>query len=284
MRSESVLTFWGVRGSIPAPGIHTVAFGGNTACVSVEHKGYILIFDAGSGIRMLGQHLVDREDINIIKGCIFLSHMHWDHIQGLPFFTPAFSEENRFVIYGEGKRKVSLPEILKEQMQGPYFPTDMDTLFQAQIEFREVEPNQVIQMADDITVTPFRLTHPNAALGYLLQVSKAHIAYVSDHEHKSGELSQGVLEMVQGVDVLIHDAQYTWEELARGKRGWGHSAWEDVVDLAIEAQVERLFLFHHDPTTTDEQLLERQLLARQRFLNTTVARDGLRVPLCLSDD
>jgi ribonuclease BN (tRNA processing enzyme) len=116
-------------------------------------------------------------------------------------------------------------------------------------------------------------------LGYLLQISKARIAYVSDHEHESGELSQGVLEMVQGVDALIHDAQYSREELANGKRGWGHSAWEDVVDLALEAQVKQLFLFHHDPNTTDEQLLERQLLARQLFPNTTAARDGLRVLL-----
>ena len=130
MRSEGILAFWGVRGSIPSPGIHTITFGGNTSCVSVEYEGYIFIFDAGSGIRKLGQHLVKREDINVIKGSIFLSHMHWDHLQGLPFFTPAFSEENQFTVYGEGRHKLSLPKILEDQMQVPYFPVDMDTLFQ----------------------------------------------------------------------------------------------------------------------------------------------------------
>jgi phosphoribosyl 1,2-cyclic phosphodiesterase len=273
------LTFWGVRGSIPSPGIHTITFGGNTSCVSVEYKDYILIFDAGSGIRKLGQHLMEREDINVIKGSIFLSHMHWDHLQGLPFFTPAFSEENRFTVYGEGRRKLSLPRILEDQMQVPYFPVDMDTLFQAQIKFHEVEPKQVIQIEDDITVTPFRLTHPNAALGYLLQIQKVRIAYASDHEHEPGEISQNVLEMVQGAEVLIHDAQYTREEVAEGKRRWGHSAWEDVIDLALESQVKRLFLFHHDPDATDEQLNGRQFLAQQLFPNTTVAREGLRIPL-----
>jgi phosphoribosyl 1,2-cyclic phosphodiesterase len=278
-RSEGILTFWGVRGSIPSPGIQTITFGGNTSCVSVEYEDYIFIFDAGSGIRKLGQHLIEREDIHIIKGSIFLSHMHWDHLQGLPFFTPAFSEENQFTVYGEGRHKLSLPKILEDQMQVPYFPVDMDTLFQAQIKFREVEPKQVVQIEDDITATPFRLTHPNAALGYLLQIQKTRIAYVSDHEHKTGKLSQSVLEMVRGVDVLIHDSQYSREELVKGKRRWGHSAWEDVVDLALESQVKQLFLFHHDPDATDEQLNERQFLAQQLFPNTAVAREGLRVPL-----
>lgn len=196
-----------------------------------------------------------------------------------PFFTPAFSEENQFTVYGEGRRKLSLPKILEDQMQVPYFPVDMDTLFQAQIKFREVEPKQVIQIGDDITVIPFRLTHPNAALGYLLQIQEVRIAYVSDHEHEPGKISQDVLEMVQGVEVLIHDAQYSREELASGKRDWGHSAWEDVVDLALESQVKHLLLFHHDPDATDEQLNERQFLAQQLFPNTTVAREGLRIPL-----
>lgn len=192
MDTEGILTFWGVRGSIPAPGIDTIIFGGNTSCVSVEYEDYIFIFDAGSGIRELGQHLMER---------------------------------------------------------------------------------------DDITVTPFRLTHPNAALGYLLQIQEVRIAYVSDHEHEPGKISQNVFEMVQGVEVLIHDAQYSREELASGKRNWGHSAWEDVVDLALESQVKHLFLFHHDPDATDEQLNERQFLAQQLFPNTTVAREGLRIPL-----
>jgi phosphoribosyl 1,2-cyclic phosphodiesterase len=237
------------------------------------------VFDAGSGIRGLGQYLLEREDLDRIRGSILLSHLHWDHIQGLPFFVPAFSEENRFTIYGEKRHRTSLPEILAGQMQGPYFPVDMDTRFQAQIEFCEVEPKQVVQLSGGVTVTPFSLTHTNPALGYVLQTSKGRIAYVSDHEHELRNPSQEVLGMVRGVDALIHDAQYSRDELADGRAGWGHSAWEDVVHLALEGRVKRLFLFHHDPDTTDDQLNERQFLARQLFPNTTAAREGLKVPL-----
>jgi phosphoribosyl 1,2-cyclic phosphodiesterase len=279
MQSEAALTFWGCRGSIPAPGLHTVVFGGNTSCVSVEYEKNLLIFDAGSGIRKLGTYLMAREDLHTIRGSVFLTHTHWDHIHGLPFFVPAFAPENQFTIYGEGKRKLSLAEVLEDQMQAPYFPVDMGTAFQAHIKFQEVFPYQALRIYDAITVTPFRLHHPNAAVGYLVQIEGVQVAYVTDHEHNVGQFSPEVLRMVRGVDVLIHDAQYSRADLRHGKQGWGHSAWEDVVDLAREAQVQQLFLYHHDPEATDEQLNERQFLAQQIFPSTLVAREGLKVPL-----
>ena len=279
MQSGATLTFWGVRGSIASPGVHTVIFGGNTSCVSVEYQDHIFIFDGGTGIRKLGQYLDAKKEPPVIAGHIFLSHMHWDHIQGLPFFSPAFSEENRFTIYGEGKYKMTLPQILKEQMQRPYFPVDMKSLFRADITFQQVDPQQVVPIAPGISVTPFRLTHPNGALGYVLALANLRIAYVTDHEHRLGQLSKNVTETVLSVDVLIHDSQYTREQLAACKKGWGHSAWEDVVDLAIQCDVKQLFLYHHDPDTSDEVLNERQLLAQQRFPHTIVAREGLKVPL-----
>jgi len=235
--------------------------------------------DAGSGIRELGQHLLKRNDLNTIDGSIFLSHMHWDHIQGLPFFVPARAQENQFTIYGEGKYQFSLSQILAGQMQAPYFPVSMDAVFRAQVKFREVCAKQRIEIQPDLFVTPFRLTHPNGALGYLLQIKDRRIAYVTDHEHSIGQVSPNVLEMALGVDLLIHDAQYSREELANGKRGWGHSAWEDVVELASEAQVEQLLLFHHDPEASDEVLNERQFLAQEKFPHATVAREGLKIPL-----
>ena len=277
--SQIVITFWGVRGSIASPGVHTAVFGGNTSCVSVEYHDRLLIFDGGTGIRRLGQYLEQRNDLHAVKGHIFLSHMHWDHIQGLPFFSPAFAEENRFTIYGEGKYKMTLPQILKRQMQRPYFPVEMDTTFQADIHFQEVEVKQAVNIQAGITVTPFRLTHPNGALGYLVQLGERRVAYVTDHEHKAGRLSPNVVEMSAHVDALIHDAQYSREQVANTKKGWGHSGWEDVLDVAMQSQAKRVFFFHHDPDTTDTELNERQLIAQQTFPNAIVAREGLKVPL-----
>jgi phosphoribosyl 1,2-cyclic phosphodiesterase len=235
--------------------------------------------DAGSGIRVLGEHLTGRKDLKTITGSIFLSHMHWDHIQGLPFFAPLQARENQFTIYGEGKCMRSLADIVGGQMQSPYFPVDMDTVFQAQMKFHEVSTKHMVEVLPDLFITPFRLTHPNGALGHLVQLQDLRIAYVTDHEHPIGQLSPNVLEMVQSVDILIHDAQYSRADLANGKAGWGHSAWEDVVELAVAAHVKRLFLFHHDPGTSDEQLNERQFLAQQQFPNTAIAREGLKIHL-----
>ncbi len=155
----------------------------------------------------------------------------------------------------------------------------MKDLFRAQIDFRELVCGDTVELAAQIRVTAFRLTHPNAALGYVLQLAEQRVAYVTDHEHACEQLSPAVLEAVRGADILIHDAQYSRDELRQGKQGWGHSAWEDVVQLAQEAQVQQLFLFHHDPAATDEVLNERQFLAQQIFPQTFVAREGLKMPL-----
>jgi len=279
MDSHILVTFWGVRGSIASPGLHTAVFGGNTSCVSVETGDHIIILDAGSGIRELGQHLMKRNDLKSIDGSILLSHTHWDHIQGLPFFVPARAQENQFTIYGERKGQLSLSQILAGQMQPPYFPVSLDTVFRAQVKFREVEAKQTLEVHPGLFVTPFRLTHPNGALGYLLEIKGRRIAYVTDHEHNFGQFSPEVLAMVRGVDLLIHDAQYSRAELANEKRGWGHSAWEDVVELACAAQVGQLLLFHHDPEASDDILNERQFLAQEKFPHALVAREGLKIPL-----
>ncbi len=281
MASHILVTFWGVRGSIASPGLHTIVFGGNTSCVSVETQDHIVILDAGSGIRELGQYLMKKTPRKAINGSILLSHVHWDHIQGLPFFAPARVKDNQFTLYGERKQQLSLAQILTEQMQSPYFPVDMETMYQAQTIFREVEARHTIAIDPDLFVTPFRLTHPNGALGYLLHIGDRRIAYVTDHEHSLGHLSPEVLAMTADVDLLIHDAQYSRAEIATEKRGWGHSAWEDVVELAIESDVGHLLLFHHDPEATDEILNERQFLAQKIFPYTTVAREGLKIPLCV---
>ena len=278
MDADGTLTFWGVRGSIPSPGLHTITFGGNTSCVSVEYHEHVIIFDAGSGLRPLGLALMARATPPI-TGSLFLTHTHWDHIQGLPFFTPAFTPQNQFAIYGEARPRYPLVELMEDQIQHPFFPIEMQDLFQAHIDFRELASGDTVEIDPQIQVTAFRLTHPNAALGYVLQLDALRVAYVTDHEHPLGHLSPAVRQAVTGVDLLIHDAQYSREEIRQGKQGWGHSAWEDVVQLALEAQVHQLFLFHHDPTATDEHLNERQFLAQQIFPQTFVAREGLKIPL-----
>jgi phosphoribosyl 1,2-cyclic phosphodiesterase len=278
MDADGTLTFWGVRGSIPSPGLHTITFGGNTSCVSVEYHEHVIIFDAGSGLRPLGLSLMARATPPI-TGSLFLTHTHWDHIQGLPFFTPAFTPQNQFAIYGEARPRYPLVELMEDQIQHPFFPIEMQDLFQAHIDFRELASGDTVEIHPQIQVTAFRLTHPNAALGYVLQLDALRVAYVTDHEHPLEHLSPAVQQAVTGVDLLIHDAQYSREEIRQGKQGWGHSAWEDVVQLAREAQVQQLFLFHHDPTATDEHLNERQFLAQQIFPQTFVAREGLKIPL-----
>jgi phosphoribosyl 1,2-cyclic phosphodiesterase len=278
MDNDGTLTFWGVRGSIPAPGLHTITYGGNTSCVSVDYGDHVIIFDAGSGLRQLGLALMAREHPPI-TGSLFLTHTHWDHIQGLPFFTPAFTPENHFVIYGEARPRYPLVELMEDQIQHPFFPVEMKDLFRAQIDFRELASGDTVALHPQLQVTAVRLRHPNAALGYVLQLATQRVAYITDHEHPLAQLSPEVLEAVRGVDVLIHDAQYSRDELRQGKQGWGHSAWEDVVALAMAAQVHQLFLFHHDPAATDEMLNERQFLAQQIFPPTFVAREGLKMPL-----
>ncbi len=279
MATQSRLTFWGCRGSIPTPGADTVVFGGNTSCVSIEHGQHLMVFDAGTGMRTLGQHLISRPDLASLQGHIFLSHTHWDHIQGLPFFTPAFQPELHFTIYGEQKGTQTLGDVLRAQMQTPYFPVAMETVFRASMRFEDIQPDRSLHVGTDITVMPFGLDHPGGSIGYRVQIGDVCIAYVTDHEHPVDNFAPEVLASVCDADVLIHDAQYSRAELRQGKQGWGHSAWEDVVDFARVARVRQLFLFHHDPTRTDEELGQRESLAKQRFPSTHVAREGLQVDL-----
>ncbi len=280
MENQARLTFWGCRGSIPTPGPDTVIFGGNTSCVSIEYGQHLLIFDAGTGLRVLGQHLLSQSNVVDRQGHIFLSHMHWDHIQGLPFFIPAFRLGNPFTIYGERKGEQSLADVLGAQMQTPFFPVSMAEGFQPDVRLQEVMPEQPVSIEADLTVTPFPLHHPGGAVGYRIRVGDVVIAYVTDHEHPVGDIAPDILSAVRGVDILIHDAQYSREELMQSKLGWGHSAWEDVVDLARAAHVQQLFLFHHDPARTDAELCQRAQLAHDLFAPARMAREGLQVDLC----
>ena len=250
--------FWGTRGSIAKPGPGTARYGGNTSCIEVRSaRGTLVIVDCGTGGHSLGQKLMSG-GAKGLRGHILISHTHWDHIQGIPFFAPLFVTGNHWDIYGPKGLDQSLRETLAGQMQYTYFPVTPDQ-FGATIHYHDlVEGTFDI---DDIKITTHYLNHPALTLGYRLEADGATIVYCSDHEPHSRSLAGGHgdiagqdlrhAEFINGADLLIHDAQYTAAEYP-SKIGWGHSSAEYAVKLAQRAQVKRLALTHHDPLRDDE--------------------------------
>src|SRR5438034_1360501 len=246
------VTFWGTRGSIPTPGAHTARYGGNTPCVAVEGPGgQLVILDAGTGIRALGLQLVERQN-GAVNAEILLSHAHWDHIQGLPHFKPFFSPGNAVRIWGSRQGTTSLEAILRQQMDPAVFPIPLDAL-SAKLTVQQVDPGEFTVGA--FRVRAMRLRHPGTTLGYRLTPAAggASMAYVTDNELGSGghydtpaSWRKDLVAFLAHVELLIHDAMYTPEEL-EAHRGWGHSTFEEAVALAAEAGVRRPVLFHHEP-------------------------------------
>ncbi|MFQ5703955.1 MAG: MBL fold metallo-hydrolase [Gemmatimonadales bacterium] len=256
------IRFWGTRGSIPTPGPHTSRYGGNTPCISVEGENgnppNKVILDAGTGIRLLGSELLAKAQGGV-EADLLLSHTHWDHIQGLPFFGPFFGSSNRIRIWGPPQGEVGLEKILRLQMDPVVFPVPLDRLA-AQLSVEHVESQDV--EIDGFRVQTTRLRHPGNTLGYRLtpQNGGASFAYVTDNELGSGgdyqvgpQWRQELVDFLSGAEVLIHDAMYTTDELEK-HRGWGHSSNYEAVALAREAGVGRLVLFHHLPEHSDEDI------------------------------
>lgn len=273
--------FWGVRGSIPVPGPTTLRVGGNTTCVSVETDDHIIVFDAGTGIRRLGQYLEQGRQ-SALKGCIFLSHYHWDHIQGLPFFAPAFRAENRFHLFGEKKGNGDLYDVLSEQMQIPYFPVPMDAQ-EGMVTFNEIRLGDVVRVHTGLNVSTTRLNHPNGAVGFRLDAVDGSVCVITDHEHPEDRLEESVVAFAKGADILIHDAPYDPDEKRGPRKGWGHSSWEEAALTARTAEVGRLFLSHHDPDHTDGDLDEILVKARQVFADTDLAMESIHVEIGAPD-
>jgi phosphoribosyl 1,2-cyclic phosphodiesterase len=253
--------FWGTRGSIPAPGADTVRYGGNTPCVEVTtDTGWLIILDAGTGMRALGQSLVERAGGRGISGDIFLTHAHWDHIQGIPFFALIFQQGNHFIIWGSKTLQTSIDRVIRDQMSPVVFPVTFDGL-SARIDFFEIAEER--RAGNGYEVTAFAVQHPGGALGYRFSAADApdsSFVYISDNELGASELypvrddwRQRLADFVRGTKLLVHDATYTIEEYDQ-HRGWGHSTYDDAVRLALEAEVEELVLFHHKPERSDDEV------------------------------
>jgi phosphoribosyl 1,2-cyclic phosphodiesterase len=265
---ENGVRFWGVRGSIPAPGPATARVGGNTSCVEVRLGHERIVLDAGSGLRQLGQSIGTAPFV----GHLLLSHLHWDHIQGLPFFLPLFSPRSALQIVGPP----GLERALRRQMSGPTFPVGMD-IFAARLALREIEAGEGWSIGE-VQVQTAALQHPGGALGYRLQWRDRAVVYACDHEHGDPEVDTALRALCRGADLLIYDAQYLPEEYPR-RRGWGHSTFERGAELARAAEVGALILTHHDPTRDDRSVDRVEQRARRLFAASWVAREGDRFSL-----
>jgi len=264
------IRFWGTRGSLAKPGPSTIRYGGNTSCVEVRAAdGTLIILDCGTGAHDLGQSLV-RSSVHPIRGHLLITHTHWDHIQGFPFFAPLFIDRNEFDVYAPQGLGQRLEDTLAGQMEYTYFPVTLGQLG-ATIRYHELAEGSFDLGA--VRVTAHYLNHPGLALGYRLEVGGVAVVYATDHEPHSrhqpevADPSRAVpvhredqrhVEFLAGADLVIHDAQYTLEEYP-SKLTWGHSPAELTVDFAVAAGVKRLALFHHDPLRDDaavDQLVE----------------------------
>jgi phosphoribosyl 1,2-cyclic phosphodiesterase len=264
---------WGVRGSIPTPDPRNQFYGGNTPCVEIGLPGgEILILDAGIGIRQLGQHLM-RQGLNGRKIHLFLTHFHWDHIHGLPFFAPLF--ENARISYFSGGPGDMLESALRGQMKYPYFPVDFGFV-PSQSEFCGLADCSF--RLGDTTVSAFPVNHPQGAYGFRVESRGASVVYAPDREPGDPELDRIMREAADSANVLILDSQYTREEYKRFK-GWGHSTWNDCVDVARDAKAERLILFHHNPEHDDAQIASIEQQAQAEFPSACSAREGTVVEL-----
>jgi len=269
--------FWGVRGSIPTPGPKTVHFGGNTSCVEVRCGNQIIILDAGTGLRALGRALLaefNRQPLNLT---LLLTHTHWDHIQGLPFFGPIYHSRCRLRILGcEGARK-SLVNVLTGQMESTYFPVPFDKL-PSNIEVEELKKFDF--KIGSVRVRAQRANHPGICVGYRLFTPRGSVAYFPDSEPRHDGEDQGMVQFLKGADALILDSQYDATEYQR-HIGWGHGCVDDSVALALAANVRRLCLFHHDPDRSDRQVnallqhARRLASSRRTKLKVDAAREGM---------
>src|SRR5580765_6239970 len=236
-----LVRFWGVRGSTPTPQSENLRYGGNTSCVEVRLNGHIYVFDCGTGFRNLGKHLAQEQNGHPISAHIFLSHFHWDHIQGIP-----------------------------------YFPVNMSEMA-AHRQFANIDEGRIA--FDRCTVQTKWLNHPQGCLGFRMEAEGKVIVYATDNEPGDPVFDKNLRKLAEGADILIYDAQYLPEEYAARKQGWGHSHWREAVNVVMESGAKELILFHHDPDHSDACIDAVVKQAREHYPKVRAASEGLEIVL-----
>jgi phosphoribosyl 1,2-cyclic phosphodiesterase len=235
-----------------------------------------IIFDAGTGIRLLGSSLAAKSPLTIH---LFFSHVHWDHIQGFPFFSPAFTPGNTIHLYGAASSRGTIESAMAGQMEAPNFPVKLSDL-PSQLVFHDIAPGESVELAPDVRVTAAAGTHPGGVLVYRVDHGGASVVYATDTEHKPGRLDRRLVEIAKGADVFIYDSMYTPEEYdgslsGKPRVGWGHSTYEAGGAIAEAAGVGQYVLFHHDPEQDDAAVRDKERRAREHFPNSMCAYEGL---------
>ena len=276
--NQFLIRFWGVRGSIACPGPHTVRYGGNTSCIEMRVGGKLLIFDGGTGLRELGLKLLSEMPLD---ATMFFTHSHWDHIQGFPFFIPAFVPANKFSIYGAiAPNGSTIEQRLNDQMLHPNFPVPLQ-IMGADLKFCDIEVGETVDIGE-VKVENTLLNHPGEAVGYRISWNGKTAAYITDTEHFPDRLDENVLWLSRDADVMIYDATYTDNEYhseKSSKVGWGHSTWQEAVKIAKAANVKQLVIFHHDPLHNDDFMDEIAQDTAEQFPNSVVAKEGMVIDL-----
>jgi len=285
------LSFWGVRGSTPTVDPATWRYGGNTPCLELTAPdGTQFILDCGTGLRVLGSRWTAPAAGVLASGVrnpethILVTHYHWDHIQGVPFFAPLYSENNAFHFYSFRSKHLgrdSLKQVFETQMATPYFPVNMSAMT-AKKKFMEVSGGDSFTIGEN-KITARYINHPQGCLGYRIETPGGTVVYATDNEPGDSQLDHELRELAAGADIFINDAQYTPEQLASTRQGWGHSSWREGVKVAREAGAKTLVLFHHDPDATDRMVDGLLRQAREEFDSVFAASEGMVIKLGSAD-
>ncbi len=281
MGTSMVIKFWGVHGSLPRPGPATIRYGGNTPCVEVRCGKELIILDAGTGIRALGEDILQRTEVRrerSVTAHIFFSHLHWDHVQGFPFFAPIFCHSNRFHLYGAGRLDCTVQMILGNQMSCPTFPVNLDDVASKLI-FHEINSGDEYRVGDaEIKVQ--ELNHPGGSFGFRVQLRGKSLVYATDTDLLC--LDGTLVDFAQSADLLICDSMFTRDQYwgisdNLSRESWGHSTWEAAVRFACKANIKRLILFHHG--NDDNAVAEMEFKAKNLFPDCLAAYEGLEIEL-----